>query len=93
MPSGAPPVFAFENPEAHAGTPCKIKVPSEVLVELRQIVTEEVGPRETHLEFVSSEFSDVASDVWREIGSPLITTHSAWDVFVAMEVVMRTAHN
>jgi hypothetical protein len=63
---------------------CRIPVPQAAVDDLRQMVTEDVGPRDLHLSWYSTEFHVVADQVYSEIGKPTLTMDSAWDVFQAM---------
>lgn len=84
MLSGHYPFRAIEEPTMFAGIPCKISVPREAVEEMRSILAEEVGPREQHLAWVTSEFSTQAGEVYAAIGSPTLTIETAWNVFASI---------
>ncbi|KAJ7837937.1 hypothetical protein B0H13DRAFT_2239812 [Mycena leptocephala] len=69
MPSGHAPADALKHPALFGG---KIQVPKEAIQEFRDALTEEVGPRESFLSWVSPEFDQLAKE---------ITLENAWDVF------------
>jgi hypothetical protein len=93
MPSGHVPADALKHPQLFGGISCFIKVPKETLTELRAFLTEEVGPREEHLRWVSEEFKVFAEVVHREVGSPKITIENSWKVFNEMSVYMESHIN
>ncbi|KAJ7708008.1 hypothetical protein B0H14DRAFT_3119448 [Mycena olivaceomarginata] len=84
MPSGHVPADALKHPELFGGINCFIKVPKETLADLRVFLTEEVGPRNEHLQWVDDEFAAIAEAVHKSIGSPHITLTNSWDVFRKM---------
>ncbi|KAF8185576.1 hypothetical protein K438DRAFT_2155443 [Mycena galopus ATCC 62051] len=90
MPSGHIPVLAFEHPEHLGGIDCRICVPKEAVIELRKLLTEEVGSRESHLSWpgVTLEFEAMAQAVWEDIGSPAMSMDSAWDIFAQMSDII-----
>ncbi|KAJ7659812.1 hypothetical protein DFH06DRAFT_1130567 [Mycena polygramma] len=49
MPSGHVPLDAFDHPQNYGGLDCRIPVPQAAVDELREMVTEDVGPRDAHL--------------------------------------------
>ena len=63
-------------------------MPPTVVQELGDYLTEEVGTRESHLNWVSDDFSAVADDVYQSIGTPHISFPSAWRVFKQMSGVI-----
>ncbi|KAJ7797903.1 hypothetical protein B0H14DRAFT_3546635 [Mycena olivaceomarginata] len=72
MPSGHIPVLAFEHPDHLGGIDCRIHVPKEAVIELRELLTEEVGSRKSHLSWpgVTLEFETMAQAIWEDFGSP-----------------------
>ncbi|KAL0949272.1 hypothetical protein HGRIS_009350 [Hohenbuehelia grisea] len=84
MPSGHVPLDALEHPTQLGGINCLIPVPSEVLQELRAILTEEVGSRESFLTWVSNEFLCIAEAAHVALGLPSITLDNAWFTFRQM---------
>jgi hypothetical protein len=52
MPSGHVPADALEHPKFYGGINCFIKVQKETIAGLREFLTEEVGPRSEHLDWV-----------------------------------------
>ncbi|KAF7288886.1 hypothetical protein MIND_01404500 [Mycena indigotica] len=84
MPSGHVPSDAREHPEAYGGIDCFIQVPRATVNELRETLSEEVGPREQHLEWVSPSFDVFATLVYNSIGKPLLTLENSWKVFSDM---------
>ncbi|THH19591.1 hypothetical protein EW146_g1615 [Bondarzewia mesenterica] len=88
MPSGHVPAHAFSVPEQYGGVDCIIPVSPAIIEELRQMVTDDVGPREEHLGWVTKEFSVLASRVYHEVGSPKLTLETSWDVFQRMSDVL-----
>ena len=88
MPSGHVPIDVLENPELYCGTDCRVRIPPTVVQELREDLTEEGGTRESHVNWVSDDFSAIADDVYKFIGTPRISFPSAWHVFKQMSDVM-----
>ncbi|KAJ6601878.1 hypothetical protein DFH09DRAFT_900334, partial [Mycena vulgaris] len=84
MPSGHAPADALEHPGRFKGLDCGIRVPKEAIQELRDALTEEVGPRESFLTWVGPEFDQIATDVFGSLGISKITLESSWDVFAEM---------
>ncbi|KAK7001159.1 hypothetical protein R3P38DRAFT_2559437 [Favolaschia claudopus] len=83
MPSGHIPAHAFEHPTHFAGVDCRIRVPQAAVDELREYLTEDVGPRDSHLRWpgLTLELEQTVQTAWEDIGSPKISMESAWDVF------------
>ncbi|KAJ6507923.1 hypothetical protein C8R47DRAFT_62272 [Mycena vitilis] len=84
MPSGHVPADALEHPEFFGGINCLIKVPPETVQDLRSFLTEEVGPRDEHLAWVSTEFAAIADAVHESLGHPKITLENSWSIFGLM---------
>ncbi|KAJ7156233.1 hypothetical protein C8R46DRAFT_429357 [Mycena filopes] len=84
MPSGHVPADVLEHPEFYGGINCRIEVPRETVHLLRELLTEEVGPREQHLAWVTPEFSDIADAVHEALGRPYITLQNSWTIFSQM---------
>jgi hypothetical protein len=84
MPSGHVPDDALEHPQMFGGLNCIIPIPKEAVNELRAYLTEEVGPRETHLSWYTDEFAATAEAAYQSIGCPAYTLDTAWVVFGAM---------
>ncbi|KAJ7826517.1 hypothetical protein B0H13DRAFT_2241110 [Mycena leptocephala] len=63
MPSGHVPADVLEHPEFFGGINCFIEVPKETLADLWVFLTEEVGPRSEHLQWVDDEFAAIAETV------------------------------
>lgn len=84
MPSGHVPIDALEHPESFGGTSCLIPVPQNIIDEFRCHLedNEDVGARDTCLAFYSPEFASLATSTYQAIGSPVVTLHNAWDIFV-----------
>ncbi|KAJ7884218.1 hypothetical protein B0H13DRAFT_2235367 [Mycena leptocephala] len=61
-----------------------IRVPKEALQELRNALTEEVGPREAHLSWVTPDFNQIATDIFQTLTFSEITFENSWDVFSEM---------
>lgn len=81
MPSGHVPADAIEHPELLGGLSCHIPVPKHIVQDLRDLLTEEVGPYGQFLTWVDDDFAAAAKQVYQELGQPEITLASAWDVF------------
>jgi predicted RNase H-related nuclease YkuK (DUF458 family) len=88
MPSGHVPIDAIQHPHLYGGMNCLIPVPVEAVQHLREYLTEEVGSRESHLNWVDEAFSTIAADVHQSIGNPIITFDNSWDIFSEMSHVM-----
>ncbi|KAJ7886271.1 hypothetical protein B0H13DRAFT_2535228, partial [Mycena leptocephala] len=90
MPSGHIPAHIFEHPSHVGGIDCRICIPQEAVVELRGYLTDEVGSRESHLGWpgVTVEFEALAAAAWAQIGSPIMSLDSAWDVFSQMSAII-----
>ncbi|KAJ6464706.1 hypothetical protein DFH09DRAFT_1254597 [Mycena vulgaris] len=93
MPSGHVPADALKHPEFYGGISCFIKVPQEMIKELRAFLTEEVGPREEHLRWVAEDFAAIAEEVHKSLGSPTITLENSWAIFKQMSVRMEELGN
>ncbi|KAJ6566838.1 hypothetical protein B0H19DRAFT_1138688 [Mycena capillaripes] len=93
MPSGHVPADILEHPELFGGINCLIKVPKETLADLRVFLTEEVGPRSEHLQWVDDEFAAIAEAVHESIGSPHITLTNSWEIFRQMSVGIENLGN
>lgn len=63
MPSGHVPADVLEHPKFQGGLDCRVRVPVEVVSQLREHLTDEVGPRESHLSWITDEFSAVRRQV------------------------------
>lgn len=88
MPSGHTPIDALNHPKLLGGLDCRIPVPSEAITELRALLTEQVGSRETHMTWVSDDFVARANDTHRELNLPIITFENSWDIFTRMADAM-----
>ncbi|KAF7301184.1 hypothetical protein MIND_00682900 [Mycena indigotica] len=86
MPSGHVPSDAAEHPQLFGGINCFIKVPVATVEDLRAALSDEVGPREQHLRWVSPEFEQFAQTVYESLGRPDLTLASSWDVFSQMSL-------
>ncbi|KAJ7842678.1 hypothetical protein B0H14DRAFT_3691662 [Mycena olivaceomarginata] len=75
------PDIALKHPELYGGINCFVKVPKETIAELRRFLTEEVGPRSEHLDWVDAEFAALAESVHKSLGSPQITLTNSWEIF------------
>jgi hypothetical protein len=84
MPSGHVPADVLEHPEFYGGINCRIEVPQDTVHLLREALSEEVGPREQHLAWVTEEFSTMADAVHEAMGSPKITLENSWNIFSQM---------
>ncbi|KAJ7092528.1 hypothetical protein C8R43DRAFT_1049877 [Mycena crocata] len=93
MPSGHVPVDALEHPEIYGGINCFIKIPKETIDNLREVLTQEVGPRSDHLQWVDDEFSSLAESVHKSIGSPKITLNNSWEIFAQMSICIEELGN
>ncbi|KAF7359598.1 hypothetical protein MVEN_00683600 [Mycena venus] len=93
MPSGHVPADVLEHPELFGGINCFIKVPKETLADLRVFLTEEVGPRSEHLQWVDDEFAAIAEAVYESIGSPHITLANSWEIFRKMSAGIENLGN
>ncbi|KAJ7832148.1 hypothetical protein B0H14DRAFT_2364827, partial [Mycena olivaceomarginata] len=90
MPSGHAPADALDHPGLFGGLDCGIRVPKEALRELREALTEEVGPHESLLAWVSPEFDQMARDVFKTLNISKITVENSWDVFSEMSRKIET---
>jgi hypothetical protein len=84
MPSGHVPADAFDHPQNFGGLDCLIEVPQTAVDDLRNMMTEDVGPRDTHLSWFTAEFDELAENVYKQIGKPTLSLESAWGVFEKM---------
>lgn len=84
MPSDHVPLDALEHPAIYEATTCLVKVPEDGQREVRDYLSEQVGPREQHLSWYDDEFAVVAGLAYDSIGSPAITLDAAWEVFDTM---------
>ncbi|KAJ7856075.1 hypothetical protein B0H14DRAFT_2352896, partial [Mycena olivaceomarginata] len=81
MPSGHVPADAFDHPQNFGGLDCLIEVPQTAVDDLRNMMTEDVGPRDTHLSWFTAEFDELAENVYKQIRKPTLSLESAWGVF------------
>jgi hypothetical protein len=83
MPSGATPTDIFTSPEAYGGRSFAIPIPKEAVSQLRGTIG---MAREEAFQWpgVDMEFDGAASRAYAELGSPELTSASAWDIFKAM---------
>ncbi|KAK7036921.1 hypothetical protein R3P38DRAFT_2489014, partial [Favolaschia claudopus] len=84
MPSGHVPADASAHPKNFGGIDCRISVPLAAVDDMRQMLTEEVGSRESHLSSFSLEFAELAEQVYLHIGKPTLSLETAWGVFQQM---------
>jgi hypothetical protein len=84
MPSGHVPSDAFDHPQNFGGLDCRIPVPKTAVDDLRKMLTEDVGPRDTHLSWFEADFGDLAESIYLQIGKPTLSLETAWDVFQQM---------
>ncbi|KAK7018226.1 hypothetical protein R3P38DRAFT_2981844 [Favolaschia claudopus] len=84
MPSGHVPADAFAHPKNFGGIDCRISVPQAAVDDMRQMLTEEVGSRESHLSWFTLEFAELAEQVYLHIGKPTLSLETAWGVFQQM---------
>ncbi|KAH7904526.1 hypothetical protein BJ138DRAFT_1119331 [Hygrophoropsis aurantiaca] len=85
LPSGTSPRQMWLAPESVRANArnCSISVDTNLVRQLR----EELGgaeERERLMNFVDAEFKAAADDALGQLGYPIITLSSAWDVFVAV---------
>jgi hypothetical protein len=81
MPSGHVPSNTFANPGAWGGIDCGIKVPREKIQALRSHLEQEGGSRSSHLDFVSVDFSALATLAHSTFHLPSINWQNSWHVF------------
>jgi hypothetical protein len=60
--------YCSEHPEFYSGINCCIEVPQDTVHLLREALSEEVGPREQHLAWVTEEFSTTTQFTRRWVG-------------------------
>ncbi|KAK7034908.1 hypothetical protein R3P38DRAFT_2911966 [Favolaschia claudopus] len=84
MPSGHVPADAFAHPKNFGGIDCRTSVPQAAVDDMRQMLTEEVGSRESHLSWFTLEFAELAEQVYLHIGKPTLSLETAWGVFQQM---------
>ncbi|KAF9522685.1 hypothetical protein CPB83DRAFT_822529, partial [Crepidotus variabilis] len=90
LPSNHVPDVAAEHPEMYGGIDCLVRIPSESVDSLRELLNEEVGPKEKFQTFYTPEFGSYATEVHDSIGAPTITLSNVWVVFTQMAGVMET---
>lgn len=88
MPSGHVPAHLLICAELYGGLDCRVNIPKEAVDELRGMLTDEFGPAEQHLKWVSDEFKAVADEVFLSIGSPVRELGSAWEIFAEMAPIV-----
>jgi len=81
MPSGDSRIVFLQLPERYGGQNCLVTVDEDATENLRDMVTEEFGPREDWFRWVPTEFADAADEAFRALGSPKVTLDSIWDIF------------
>ncbi|KAJ6564916.1 hypothetical protein DFH09DRAFT_1278761 [Mycena vulgaris] len=84
MPSGHVPYNALDHPQNYGGLDHRIPVPQEAVNDLRKMITDNIGPREDHLSWVSNDFNNLAHAIYKQIGKPELSLSTAWDGFQAM---------
>lgn len=84
MPSGHIPADALQNPDLFQGQDCRIQIPEDAQIEMRNILAEAVGPREEHLSWYSAGFHSEASSAFEALGSPNISLNNAWEIFTEL---------
>lgn len=85
MPSGHIPADALRHPILFQGCKCRIRVPESAQAEMRNILTENVGPREAHLSWYSADFHLKALAAYETLGSPQLSLANAWEVFTELD--------
>ncbi|KDR78005.1 hypothetical protein GALMADRAFT_155034 [Galerina marginata CBS 339.88] len=90
MPSGHVPDDAAAHPQFYGGIDCLIRLPEDAISDLRQHLTEEVGPKENFRRFYPDDFTPVAEEVYRELGYPELSLLTAWTVFTKMSDFIET---
>jgi hypothetical protein len=82
LPSGYSPQHMFLVPQAvrHDAQNCSIRVNPDTVRELREAYGGQEA-RDRLFRFVSQEFQEAADSVYVEMGCPIISLESAWDVF------------
>jgi hypothetical protein len=81
MPSGCTPFELWHHPELYDGKALGIRVRQEHIDSLRADL--QVSRKEA-FRWVSDEFEAVADNVYAELGSPLLTIQTAWEIFSSM---------
>jgi hypothetical protein len=84
MPSGHVPANVLEHPEFYGGINCCIEVPQDTVHLLREALSEEVGPCEQHLAWVTEEFSTMMDTVHEVMGWLKITLENSLNIFSQM---------
>lgn len=90
MPSGHVPDDAAAHPQFFGGINCLIHLPEDVISDLRQHLTNEVGSREKFRQFYPKNFVPVAEEVYQFIGCPRLSLLTAWKVFTKMSDIVET---
>ncbi|KAK6988302.1 hypothetical protein R3P38DRAFT_3409439 [Favolaschia claudopus] len=88
MPSGHAPADALAHPGLFGGLHCGIQVPADALRDLRDALSEEVGPRDSHPSWVTPEFDGVAAEIFAGLTFITITLENSWEVFAEMAQVL-----
>ncbi|KAJ7099174.1 hypothetical protein C8R44DRAFT_747860 [Mycena epipterygia] len=82
-------IYVAEGP-IQLDLPTGIRVPKEALKALRDASTDEVGPRESHLAWVSPKFDQITKDVFGRLEVSKITIENSWEVFAQMSSLMES---
>lgn len=90
MPSGHVPDDAAAHPQFYGGIDCLIRLPKDVISDLRQYLADEAGPREEFRRFYPEDFVPVAEEVYLSVGRPELSLLTAWRVFSKMSDVIET---
>lgn len=88
MPSGHVPAHALQHPDAYGGLDCRIRIPQYAIDLLRGYLEEEVGPREEHMSWYSTEFRAAADEAHNALGGPKMTLENAWQIFATMSPIL-----
>jgi hypothetical protein len=83
MPLGATPTDIFTSPKAYGGRSFTIPIPKEAVSQPQGTIG---MTREEAFQWpgVDTEFDEAASHAYAELGSPELTSASAWGIFKAM---------
>ncbi|KAG1763416.1 hypothetical protein EV702DRAFT_982891 [Suillus placidus] len=80
LPHGAPNII-YQSPENFGILDIKIKVEHEALDHVRELY---IDPSHVVFDLVSQPFSEFMEHCYTELGRPLVTRETAWDVYLRL---------
>ncbi|KLO19784.1 hypothetical protein SCHPADRAFT_912477 [Schizopora paradoxa] len=89
LPSGHIPSHVLVVPEEYGYIDCSVPVDQDAIDEIRQHLTEEVGPAEDFFKWNDADFEEICTQVHHDLELPPITWENSWDIFTPMARELR----